>query len=97
MAKKGYPILGRMLENNALEELWRYCQELTRTRNEDVKDFTNLSNIFMRGRKVGKIPSGSADIVITDRPGDFNYDANYMYICVDNSGATWRRITLGSW
>ena len=70
---------------------------ISRVREEDMRDWNNLSNTFMRGRKVGKVPTSSADVATDDRLGDFNYDASYMYLCVDNSGATWRRITLGSW
>ena len=73
-------------------ELLAFCRETTRLRQDDINAFANLSNIFMRGRKVGKIPSSSGDTDVTDRVGDFNYDANYLYLCVDNSGATWRRI-----
>lgn len=79
------------------EELAKFCRDVARIREEDVEDFSNLTNVFMRGRKVGKIPSSSADTT-GDRVGDFNYDTSYLYICVDNSGtATWRRATLGSW
>lgn len=84
-------------EGNDLKQIGEFCREVARVREEDVQNFNNLSNVFMRGRKVGKIPTGSSDIAATDRVGDFNYDASYLYLCVDNSGATWRRITLGSW
>ena len=79
------------------EELARFAREATRLRGQDVEDFTNLSNVFMRGRKVGKIPTGSSDIT-DSRVGDFNYDTSYFYICVDNAGtATWRRVSIGAW
>lgn len=74
-----------------------FCQNVTRTREDDIDNFNNLKNIFMGGRKVGKFPTGSSDIEATDRIGDFNYDADYLYICVDDSGAAWRRVILGSW
>lgn len=70
---------------------------IQRARLADIADRNNLPNIFMSGRKVGKIPTGSADVAITDRLGDFNYDASYFYILVNNSGAVWRRASLGSW
>lgn len=82
-------------DNN--KALGDFCRDIARMRQEDIDDFNNLSNVFMRGRKVGRIPSGSSDIAATDRIGDFNYDASYLYLCVDNSGAAWRRIALGSW
>lgn len=86
-----------IIDNDSNAVLGNFCREIARIRNEDITDFNNLQNIFMRGRKVGKIPTGSSDIASTDRVGDFNYDASYLYLCVDNSGATWRRIALGSW
>lgn len=70
---------------------------ITRERPNDINDFTNIENRFMRGRKVGKIPTGAADIAATDRVGDFNYDyaTGYYYLVVDNAGtAVWSRIPL---
>jgi hypothetical protein len=93
MAKRPY----EFLEDTKSDTLLRFCQDIARTREEDIEDFNNLTNTFMRGRKVGKIPTGSSDVASADRIGDFNYDADYLYICVDDSGAAWRRITLGSW
>ncbi len=72
-----------------------FCRDIARIRQEDIDDFNNLTNVFIGGRKVGKVPTSSADVVATDRIGDFNFDANFIYICVDDSGAAWRRVTLG--
>lgn len=75
-----------------------FLRYLSRTRNADISEFKNLNNRFIMGRKVGKIPSASADVVSTDALGDFNYDASYLYILIDNSGTpAWRRASLGSW
>jgi len=61
----------------------------------DVKDFDNLQNRFMSGRKTGKIPSGASDIASTDKLGDFNTDNAYFYIVVNDAGAAvWARIPL---
>ena len=73
-------------------------EEMIRERPRDVKDYDNLSNRFISGRKTGKIPTGASDISSTDKVGDFNYDQNYMYIVVNNGGtAEWRRVALSSW
>ena len=82
---------------DTLESLGEAVRFICRTRNEDEHEFINLANVFVAGRKVGKVPASSADIAASDRPGDINYDANYLYLCVDNSGAAWRRIALASW
>ena len=67
-------------------------------RRKDVKDFDELKNRFISVRKSGKIPTGSSDIDAKDAVGDMNYDANYLYLCVNDSGlAKWRRIPLTTW
>lgn len=89
--KNRFPIVSKTLEG-----LFDFIDEITRLRDDDLSDFDNLKNVFISGRKVGKVPSSSSDIT-GDRVGDFNYDASYIYICVDNAGtAAWRRASLGS-
>ena len=89
---KDYP---NFLESNDVPELLRY---IVKERKNDVKDFDNLTNTFISGRKSGKVPTGAADISDTDRVGDFSYDVNYIYIVVNNAGtAEWRRAALSSW
>lgn len=90
---KNYPNFN-ISNQKDMHELLTYIQK---ERRNDVNDFTNLNNVFISGRKVGKIPTGAADISVTDRVGDFNFDASYIYICVDNSGAEWRRVALSAW
>lgn len=98
MAKQPYVFI----EEESLANLSQFCREVARLRGEDIEDFNNLANVFMRGRKVGKIPSSSADVDATqDRVGDFNYATDsgveYLYICVQvGSSAAWRRTVLGS-
>lgn len=71
---------------------------ITKERRSDIRAFDNLVNVFIRGRKVDKIPSGASDVAADDRLGDFNYSASYLYLCVDNSGTVeWRRAALSSW
>lgn len=83
---------------NTSEDTVTLCQFILKERPNDVSDFSNLSNIFMSGRKVGKIPTGSSDVENTDRVGDFNYDDAYLYLVVETGGnAEWRRVGLASW
>lgn len=71
---------------------------IARERENDVRDWYNLPKKYMTGRKVEKVPTGSADIATTDRKGDFNYTASFLYLCVDNAGTlAWRRVALVSW
>lgn len=91
---KDFPKLTPVTLDDVLE-LLRY---ITKERPIDIKDFDNLQNVFMQGRKVGKLPTGAADIADTDRVGDFNYDDSYFYLVVNNAGtAEWRRTALSSW
>ncbi len=88
-----YPIL----KDGTVKGIFEWLKYVVRARSEDVQQFNNLQNVFILGRKVGKIPTGSADVDAEDKLGDFNADANYIYILIDDSGAAWRRATLGSW
>lgn len=81
-----------------IESIYESLRIITRLRNEDIVDRNTFPAIFMTGRKVGKVPTSSTDVAATDRVGDFNYDASYFYILVNNSGTpAWRRATMGTW
>lgn len=93
---KLYPIL----KDETPKGIFEWLKFVVRARTEDVQEFSNLPNIFISGRKVGKVPSASNDVAVTDKVGDFNADGTtgYAYFLVDNSGtAEWKRATLGSW
>ena len=84
---------------NSEEDLVDFAKDITRKRNEDINEFNNLQNIFMRGRKVSKVPTAFDDTATTDREGDFNYDASYIYLAVNDSGTIkWSRVAISvSW
>lgn len=91
---KDYPYWEAESEADVRTQLRQICN----IRKDDISTIGNLPNTFIAGRKVGKIPTSSADVAETDRVGDINYDADYLYICVlDTGSAEWRRIALGSW
>lgn len=72
--------------------------QITRLRKEDVQEITNLNNIFISGRKVGRVPTSSANVIDGDRVGDVNYDLNYLYLLsTDGVTPAWRRIALVAW
>lgn len=82
-----------------VKELAKSASIIQRMRQDDIGDFDNLVNRFMRGRLVGKIPTASNDVDDTDRLGDFSFalDAAFVYFFVDNAGTPeWRRITMAS-
>lgn len=74
-------------------------QDISRKRQEDITDRNTFNSIFVNGRKVGKVPSGSADVVPTDRIGDLNITKDYIYTCCDDGagGAVWRRQAQSAW
>jgi hypothetical protein len=84
--------------SESLSSVTDVVQFIVRERDVDIRDWNNLNNIYISGRKVGKIPTSSVDIVPEDRVGDVSYDVSYFYIVVNNGGtAEWRRIALGVW
>lgn len=84
--------------DKTIKEIYETLKFIIQERKSDIRDNSNLTNIFVSGRKSGKIPSSSTDITADDKVGDINYDVNYLYICVDNSGtAVWRRVALTAW
>lgn len=81
-----------------LDEMKDQMRQITNTRKDDISVISQITTSFVSGRKVGKVPSASNDVAATDKIGDINYDASYIYILIDNAGTpVWRRATLGSW
>lgn len=95
MATSQYPQLPSTPTN---DDVVFWIDEVARLREqEDIGDFDNLVNRFIRGRKVAKVPSSSTDVDATDQEGDFNYDDSFMYLAVLNSGnLVWRRVALAT-
>lgn len=85
------------IDLKVLDDVINLLEYIRNERKNDVKDFDNIQNRFMSGRKVGIIPTGAAT-TSDDRIGDFNYDENYIYIVVNNAGiAEWRRVAYTAW
>ncbi len=92
MTRNTYP------DTNTIDDVIANLKDISRLREvEDIPDFTNLVNVFISGRKVGKVPTSSADVVATDNVNDVNWDASFLYILVDNGGtAVWRRVAIAA-
>lgn len=84
--------------DNTPDGIINFLKQIIRLRSDDVTEVNNFSSIFMSGRKVNKIPTSSSDVTAgQDKAGDFNYNVNYLFILVDNSGTlVWRRVALSS-
>ena len=81
-----------------LEEVRTQLRQITNIRKDDITQIWNISSQFIMGRKVGRIPTSSANVIDGDRVGDVNWTTSFFYILVDNAGtATWRRVALSSW
>jgi hypothetical protein len=85
-----------------LQEVIDSLREIVEVRRNDIQDFDNLNNVFISGRRVGRIPSGATDVIDGDKVNDFNIADDsgtvYLYSLVNISGtAEWRRVALSSW
>lgn len=81
-----------------LEELKDRLAVVNDTREEDIAQYNLLVSRVGTIRKVVRVPSGSTDVLATDRLGDFNWDASYFYYLTESSGSlAWRRIASASW
>ena len=68
------------------DDIVKLLRFIVKERPNDISDFNNLKDVFISGRKVSKIPANSSDVVATDRVGDFNYDPDFIYICLNDGG-----------
>jgi hypothetical protein len=72
-----------------------WANQVSQQRRDDIIETGNLPNIFLRGRKVDRVPSAYNDVLATDAENDFNWNATSLYILVNNSGTLeWRYVTL---
>lgn len=70
-------------------------QTISRLRDEDITDRNNFPATFVLGRKVGRVPVSSVDVVDGDKLNDINWDADHIYIL--STPGEWRRVALSSW
>lgn len=91
--------------NPTPQDMEAWIREATRLRQlEDLPDFTNLPNVFVRGRLVERtVPTSHSDVVATDNIGDWFYGFDgtdhRVFILVNDAGtAKWARINANvSW
>lgn len=91
---KNYPYYSDYTQPGTANQLRQICN----LRNDDITTIKNLPQIFVGGRKVGKIPTDSDDVNSTDKIGDQNYDYNsgtpYFYILMDDgANGKWIRFS----
>jgi hypothetical protein len=86
MSTENYPLPDK---DNELE--WR--REVTRIRENDLGDFTDLPKIYVR--KVSREPTSSNNIIEQDKIGDFSFVNGYLYVLLESSGIVkWQRVPL---
>lgn len=93
-----FPYYGQEFSESETKE---WLRQISNLRKGDVDTIALLPSVFLLARKVGKIPTSSADVSASDKLGDINWNVSggsaYLYILVDNAGtAEWRRVALGS-
>lgn len=92
---QNYPSLNESTLPAAISVL----QFMIRQRKSDVTDWNNLPQVFGQGRKVGRLPSSSADVIDGDKLGDFNITNAYRYDLVSDGvgGSKWVRTASATW
>jgi hypothetical protein len=88
-----------VFEIQSFEDVKEILSEIVRLReHEDVSDFTNLNQRFVRGRarfQERTAPSSPTNVLSTDEEGDIVNDATYEYKLLNISGTLkWDRRTL---
>lgn len=80
-----------------LDSIFNCLQQIVRLRPQDSQAFTNISNTFVMGRKVAKVPASSTDVT-GSYIGDVNFTDAFLYFCVDNGsgGAEWVRVSAST-
>ena len=82
---------------NNIEDVKRTITQITNTRKDDIDQIGNLTNIFIQGRSVGRVPSSSTDVIAGDKIGDFSVTTTFAYFLVNNAGSgEWRRVAVGA-
>lgn len=82
------------------EDVVKNLQEIARLREqEDISDFDNLPNRFVRGRGLFQeraAPSSPSDVLATDQEGDIVNTATHEYklLNIPSTGLRWDRRAL---
>lgn len=93
MILREYANLGVDTEKDRTEVL----RDIVNIRKDDIIQAKNLPQTYILGRKVGRIPASSADVIAGDKVGDFNVTLTHAYYLIDNAGTgTWVRSTVGT-
>lgn len=90
MTTENYP------EVSPLVDTVEVLDRIVELRSDDIKEFNNLPQRFVGGRKGTRIPSSSTDVIGADLEGDINYDATHLYILLNTGGGNlaWRRVAI---
>lgn len=87
-------------ETRTEQDVVKNLQEIARLREqEDIGDFDNLPNRFVRGRGLFQeraAPSSPTDVLATDQEGDIVNDASFEYklLNIPATGLRWDRRSL---
>lgn len=70
--------------------------KISQIRADDQTKWDNLTQQFILGRRVAKVPTSSSD-TSGSAVGDFNVTTTFAYYCVNNAGtAQWVRVAVGT-
>lgn len=81
-----------------LGDVTEWIRQTIEVHDKNLEDWKLLPESYIQGRKVRRVPSASNNVVAGDAEGDFNYDASYLYLLINNAGTlAWRRVAISSW
>jgi hypothetical protein len=85
------------LNNITLNEIGIWIRGIIKQRQEDVREFNNLSGQFFKGRhRTDRVaPTAHNDVQSPDLLGDWVLTSAYLYVVVNDSGTLkWGRTAL---
>jgi len=100
MTSSLYPSTTNFEDNDqTIQEIVNNLQQIARLREqEDISDFNNLDNRFVKGRglfQARATPSSPTDVLAADEEGDIVSDASFEYKLLNISGTLkWDRRAL---
>lgn len=84
--------------DNTLPSCADAIRKIGQVRADDQKQWLNLQNLFVSGRRVTRVPSAGNNVLATDNVGDFNVTATFAYFLINNSGTIeWVRVAVATW
>lgn len=84
-----------LANNSKISDILTWITQVTREREFDLSDYNE--QITTNAKIYDYTPTGSSDLIGTEKAGDIAADTNYLYVVVDNSGTLqWQRVAIST-